>query len=156
MNKVLINNELNLTLPDGFTRIGEEEVRKNYSSATENIWGAKNPDAHRSIFVLWKKVNRLLAAIADPGASVKKTESDMKKLLESKSYRLDGFFTKDLKIGEVHGFSYEYKTEDVTQCATTAVLKHKGNIYTVNFYSRKGSGSTSDDFDSILESLSFN
>ena len=73
MNTVKINNEINLTFPDGFNEMGEEELTR-YFSSPNNRWGAYNADEHIILSVGWKKAAEgywrdCSAAPSFPGAS---------------------------------------------------------------------------------------
>ena len=156
MNSSIVNNDLQLTYPDDFHILSSEEMKEKFSSAVPDQWGIGNSEGNILIVVLSKKINALLAALADPKATVKKTQSAMEKLLKNNNYVFHDYFVCSTKSGEAYGFSYEYQSKGETKCARTVVLKSKHYMYTLNYYYGKENAKTAEDtFDTVTAALTF-
>lgn len=152
MNTVKINNEINLTYPDGFKEMGDEELTK-YFGSPANRWGVYNADEHILLSVGWMKAGFL----ADPEMALFKMESSMRRSLLNYQ-KVTSFKTKVAsKKPNAYGVRFEYRVNDarMVQVCDLIVFKAKNKFYTVHYITRKlNAGASRLAFKDVLESIS--
>ena len=63
METVVLNNEMQLSYPDGFHVMSEEELSKMTFYGEAPGWCISDPERHIDLSVSWKKTNGLFAKI---------------------------------------------------------------------------------------------
>ena len=66
MTNDIINNELEISWPEGFHRMNEAELRKAFKDNNPNRWGIMDEERHMMITVLWNRTNMLSAMTVGP------------------------------------------------------------------------------------------
>ena len=139
MNNARINNELSLTYPDGFSEMGEEELKKYFSTA-ENRWGVYNADLHAILSVSWTKAG-FWSFAADTESVMIGIESRLRRNLVNyqriSSYRYNVASKK--KKPNAHGIRFEYRVDDaaIVQAGDIVVFKQKKLFYVIYYITRK-------------------
>lgn len=133
MNTVKINNELNLTYPDNFNEMGEEELTK-YFSSPNNRWGAFNSDDHIILSVGWKKAGFLSS---DAESALYDIESHIRRGLLN--YQQISSFKTKVASKKACGVRFEYRVNDSCRVhvGDIIVFKNKKYFYAVYYITRK-------------------
>ena len=130
MNKVNLNEELNLFCPDGFRILSEEEITDQncFSSEEEGIELVSNA-LSMTVLVSWKQLNAISAMMKNAKDIAKDMEPQVKETLEAQDYRLEGF--REVLLGErsAYGFCYEYEADGFPMYGETFALKNNKNLY---------------------------
>lgn len=149
MNNVQVNNELNLTYPDGFKEMGEAELIK-YFGKPDNRWGAYHADDHIILSVGWKKAG----LSSNTEGVLFELESRMKRNLLN--YQQIHAFQTKVASKKAHGVRFEYRVNDarLNQVCDLIVFKSKKVFYSVWFITRKFNAAESRRaFEEVLNSI---
>lgn len=152
MNNVKINNEINLTYPDGFNEMGEEELKK-YFGTPNNRWGVHDAPNHVILSVCWTKKG-FFSFFADPESFLIGAESRLHKRLLN--YQRIGQFKTKIASKKAQGIRFEYRVNDsvVVQVCDLYAFKHKNKIYAVYYILRKNDAIEKlPGFEEILKSI---
>lgn len=138
MNKVKVNNVINLTYPDGFKEMGDEDLTK-YFRSSENRWGVYNADEHIILSVSWTKAGLL----TDAEMMLIDIESRLCRNLLNYQ-RISSFKTK-VANKKAYGIRFEYRVNDarIVQVADMVVFKFKNQFYAVHYITRKANAASS-------------
>lgn len=150
MNKVKINNVINLTYPDGFKEMGEEELTK-YFRSSENRWGVYKADEHIILSVSWTKAGLL----SDAEMMLIDIESRLCRNLLNYQ-RISSFKTK-VASKKAYGIRFEYRVNEarIVQVADMIVFKVKNQFYAVHYITRKANAAPSRlALEEVLKSIS--
>lgn len=136
MNNVKINNEINMTYPDGFKEMGEEELKKHFGSAV-NRWGAFDADKHIVLSVGWKKAG-FFGFMKDAETYQIELESRLRRCLLNYQ-RIDSFKTKIAGKKKANGIRFEYRVNDSVSvhAGDVFIFKNKKWFYAVYYITRK-------------------
>ena len=150
MNTVKINNVINLTYPDGFKEMGDEELTR-YFSSPENRWGVYNADEHIILSVSWTKVGPL----SDAEMMLIDIEARLcRRLLNYQ--RISSFKTK-VASKKAYGIRFEYRVNDakIVQVSDLIVFKFKNQCCAVHYITRKANAAPSRlALEEVLKSIS--
>lgn len=134
MYTVTINNEINLTYPDGFAQMSEEALTR-YFSTPNNRWGVYNDERHIILSVSWTKTG--IGRPSNPDDLLTQVQARMCRNLLC--YQKLGEFK--IKIGgkKSSGIRFMYRVNDakVVHIADLFVFKHKKHLYAVHYITRK-------------------
>ena len=138
MNNVKINNTINLTYPDGFKEMGEEELTR-YFSSPENRWGVYNADEHIILSVSWTKAGFL----TDAEMMLIDIEARLSRRLLN--YQKISSFKTKVASKKAHGIRFEYRVNDakIVQVSDMIVFKFKNQFYAVHYITRKANAAPS-------------
>ena len=156
MNNARINNEINLTYPDGYMEMGEEDLKK-YFTVSEKRWGVYNADAHSLLSVSWTK-GGFLGFLTDTESVLIGIESCLRRNLLNYQ-RVDSYKIKVAsknKKPNARGIRFEYRVNDaaLVQAGDIVVFKHKKLYYVFYFITRKNNAIEQlPTFRDILESV---
>ena len=153
MNTASINNELNLTYPDGYKEMSEEELAR-YFSSPANRWGAYNADEHIILSVSWTKAG-FFSFMSDAESVLIGAEGRMRRNLLN--YQRISSFKTTVASKKARGIRFEYRVNDarLVQVGDLIVFKQKNKYYAVHFITRKlNAGSSRKAFEEILKSIS--
>lgn len=155
MNNVKINNEINMTYPDGFKEMGEEELKKHFGSTVDR-WGAFDPAKHIILSVGWKKAG-FFGFMKDAETYRIELESRLSRGLLNYQ-RIGAFKTKIASKTKAEGIRFEYRVNDSVNvhAGDVFVFKYKKRFYAVYFITRKNHAAEYlPAFDEVLKSISF-
>jgi hypothetical protein len=152
MNTIQINNELNLTYPDGFETMGEEELIRYFRTPADR-WGAYNADDHIILSVSWKKAG-FKYLFTDAESYMIEVEAVLHRTLLNYQRITD----YNMKIGKKKSYAirFEYRVKDaaLVQLCDLVVFKHKKHFYSVYYVTRKkGSSAKLPAFEEVLKSI---
>ena len=135
MNNVRINNEVNLTYPDGFAEMNEEALAK-YFGSPANRWGVYDGENHVILSVSWTK-GGFFSFLTDAESMLIGVEGRMRRNLLNYQ-RISSYKTK---IGKkkAYGIRFEYRvnTSKMVQVGDLVSFKHKKNYYAIHLITRK-------------------
>ena len=131
MKRMTVNGELTFTCPDGFRDMTAEEVEQAFTDHYRSRAGVRDEERHVIFVVQWHKVNVLLAALIDPGASLRNVRFRLKRLLKDYEYRETDTFSREIAGRDVKAFRYEYRVRGILQEGEIYLLRHKAMIYTL-------------------------
>ena len=156
MNTAKINNELNVTYPDGFEEMNEESLTRYFGTAKDR-WGVYDAERHVILTVGWKKA-RFLSFFTDAESVLIGAESRMKRNLVNYQ-RTDSFKTKiasKKKKKNARGIRFEYRVNDSVSVHTSdmRVFKNKKTFYSFQYIGRKNKDAEYHPlFDEMMESV---
>ena len=135
MNNVIINNELNLTYPDGFHEMSEEELTKYFSTPADR-WGVFNSDEFILLSVKWTKAG-FKRTFTDAESYMIELEAILRRRLVNYQ-RLLEFKTK---VGgkKAQGIRFEYRVKDSVRIHVGDLItfKYKKYFYSILYLTRK-------------------
>ena len=152
----IINNELKVTVPEGFEVLSAEALNNIYLDNNTTRWGMTDKNRHFTGTVFYHVTNLLLAAIASTKDVANNTRMQLAKKLSTYNYVQGDSFQMKICGQDAHGFNYEYVNHNIPTEGTVVVFKRGKSFYTVYWYSRKENVTESREvFRSFCESLSF-
>ena len=131
MPNTVINNELSVSYPDGFSVMKEDELKK-FFTRTVNRWGIWNKDIHTVISFSKTKSSALLSFITDEKAVTKSIETGFKKTLLN--YRRKEEFMPTVCGKKSYGISFTYTASNnhAPQLGKLIVFKYNKCFYVVH------------------------
>ena len=135
MSNEVINNQLQITVPDGFRILTKEEMNAMYLDDNPDRWGMRNDEMHHTVAVLYHKSNPLLAMLADAKGIAESTQMKLSVGLSAYQYQKGEFFPAMVSGKDAYGFTYRYVNHGVPTGGTVLVFKNKNICYTVYDYS---------------------
>ena len=114
MTNDIINNELEISWPEGFHRMSEGELRKAFKDNNPNRWGIMDEQRHMMITVLWNRTNMLSAMTVGPKTVAYSVEHKIKTSFDKSSYHFKSYFPKKVSGRNAYGFRYEYMMDNVS------------------------------------------
>ena len=136
-NHVLLNEELNLYWPDGFSVMTKEELKAALRTEDPEKFGIHDKERHIILFVWWHISNPLIVKLAGNIQNVvKQTEKKLKKTYKDHQYRFLGFFPTKVCGYEAYGLRFEYTLGEITQICETIQFIYKSCCYTISYYTR--------------------
>ena len=154
MLSVNINGQINLTYPEGFNEMGEEELIR-YFSSPDNRWGVYEPDKHVIISVSWKKAG-FFSFMSDAESIIIGAESRMRRNLLNYQRTKAGKMKLCGKKIKAYGITFEYRVNDkkIVQVGDLVVFKYKKFIYAIHYIGRKANEEENRPvFDELIKSL---
>lgn len=136
-NHVLLNEELNLYWPDGFSVMTEEEQKAAFKTESTDRFGLHDKERHIIVFVWWHLSNPLIVKLAGSIENVvKQTEKKLSKTYKNHNYQFGGFFSTEVCGCSARGLRYDYTLGDIVQTCETIQFIYKSCCYTVSCYTR--------------------
>ena len=135
MEETILNKELALTVPEGFTLMSKEEMAQNATSYGPPKWAVKDPDRHMILSVAWKK-SLFASLLVSARETAQNVEGRLHKMMEQMGYERRQFVTADIDGLESHGIRYSYDTPSTRMTAQTLVVKKGSTFYYVHCYMR--------------------
>ncbi len=133
---VVLNQELMISIPEGFHVMSEEELsRLNHYGQIPN-WCVSDPDRHIILSVSWKK-SGFASFLLNTAEVAKKMEGEIHRLLSSYGYELKGYITENLGGVSADGFRYSYIAQDVLMIGESLSAKKGKVFYYIHGYLRE-------------------
>ena len=133
---MLLNNELEITLPDGFHILTEEELAgMNFSDGKPDLC-ISDPERHIIISIAWRK-SGFAAHLLSAKDVIGKMESGIRKSMEPYGYSLETFLTEDMNGTPAEGFRYEYEAQGISMIGETFSVRKGKVFYYIHCYLRK-------------------
>ncbi len=136
MENILLNNELNLSYPEGFHVLDDEE--RNRLTFFEDGPGVclSDPERHIMMSVGWKQAGGFAAMVLNSKDVAKNMEAKIRKPMKQFGYRLEGFVSREVGGKQANGFRYEYEAQGIGMFAESLAVKMNKTIYYIHFYAR--------------------
>ena len=133
---MLLNDELELYLPEGFHELSAEEAGR--LEFTEPGAGSvfSDPDRHILVSIGWKKIGALAGVLLSEKDLSKRMEKSLGDSMASFGYRAIAGLNKTLDGDTAEGIRYRYVTQGTEMEGESLVLKHKKTLYYFHFYTR--------------------
>ena len=130
-----INNEINLTYPEGYNEMNEAELSR-YFGTPDNRWGVFDPGRHIVISVAWTKPG-FRSSMGDAESFLLKMTSRMRRTLLN--YQVVNEYELKIASKNACGVRFEYRVNDSidVHSADLVVFKYKKKFYAVQFAARK-------------------
>ncbi len=137
MNEATVNNSIAVRYPDGFKVMTEEDLAKAYQDDHKTRWGIMDEGSHMVFCIYWNESNRILVALADTKTICKNTEANLRRMMDSREYELEGF--RDLSIGgkKCPGFRHRYTLQDIRYVSDVVIMKKGNTCYTFYCYTKE-------------------
>ena len=137
MEKVTVNNELVLSVPEGFRLKSEEEVKAMNMIGGGSIVCMEDPDRHVLISVGWKTVGALTALLFSSGSVAKTSEAQVARSMRQYGYKRGGFGKRTIGGKEADCFAFTYTAQDIPMAGESCVLKKDRMLYFFHVYGRE-------------------
>lgn len=137
MTTTRLNNELNLTYPEGFKVMTKEELKKYKFLEEAPGFCLSNPDKHIIISFSWRQANPFVAMLAGTADIAKNMEAKIRKPMGKYNYNLEGFITRELGGKRADGFRYLYQVNGTGMTGESLSLKSGSNFYYIHSYFRQ-------------------
>ena len=158
MNRMMINNEIRITLPAEFHLMDPEEKSRIYAmSAVVPEWCVHDPERHMIFSASWKRMNTILAAMACSMDGAKGLEKRMRFALRDRNYQFGEYFKGELGEKKAFGFTFRYQGKEGELLNRTIMVRNGGCIYYLTSQIRTDRENESKAMmDEIWRSLSWN
>lgn len=152
MNTAKINNEVNLTYPESYQIMGEEELQRYFGKA-ENRWGVYDAERHVILSVSWSKAG-FKTLFSDAETMLIGVEAKFKRSLINYR-RTDARKTKIArKKGYAIRFQYRANNTNMYYLSDLRAVKCKGKYYAFQYICRRiNDEECHPDFDAMMESV---
>ena len=132
-----LNNELELTIPEGFHEMDEAERSK--LTFANDVPGLciSDPDRHIVVTVGWRTLSTFAAMLLDTKSTAKNAEKQIRNLMKGYGYRPLAFSGKELGGKAASGFKYAYDVQDTGMLGETFMTKNGKTLHGFNFYCRR-------------------
>lgn len=155
MTNVKINNEIDLTYPDGYKEMGEEELTR-YFGSPANRWGVFDAENHLIISVSWKK-SGFFGFLSDAETVMIDAEARLRRTLLNYQRTEFGKMKLTSKKIKAYRIRFEYRVNDSVMVHTGELItfKHKHKNYSIYFVARKSKAdSFRPAFEEVVQSVS--
>ena len=133
---MLLNRELNLSCPEGFHVMGEEE-RSSLRFIEEGPGLCLgDPDRHMIISIGYRAMGMFSSFLLDTGDAAMKMETNVRDAMKTYEYQMDGFRDRLVDGKKAVGFRYRYVSGDTQMTAESWLLKQKQTFYYFHCYMR--------------------
>ena len=137
MRDLRIDDELLLTVPDGFHELSDDERSKMNIPWAGQWVGISDPERHILVTAASKKAGLLAGLLLNARDLAGNAEKQIRGAMEAFGYRAEGP-TSCLIAGEkACGFRYAYEAQGIAMCAETCVFKRRGKIFYFHLYARE-------------------
>ncbi len=150
MNNARINDAIELTYPDGFSEMKEEELAK-YFGKPDDRWGVHNYGNHTILSVAWHKA----WFFTDAETALIGAEGRLRRNLLNYQ-RVTSYRTKITKKVQGYAIRFEYRVNDaaLVQVCDLVVFKYKKKVYSLYFICRKNDAQALlPSFEEVLKSI---
>ena len=134
---MILNNELELTVPEGFHEMDAAERAKLTFAGGEPGLCITDPDRHMIVTVGWRPLGTFAAMLVDAKSAAKTSEKQIGKLMKEYGYRTLGFSGRDLGGMTGEGFRFSYDVQDIGMLGESIFVKNGKTLYGFNLYCRR-------------------
>lgn len=136
MEKATLNNELDITFPEGFHVMDKEEMEKHKYVGEAPGWCITDPERHIVVSVSWKKINGLAARLLNTKDIAKRMETGIRAAMSQYGYKFEEFIS--LKPGgkNADGYRYSYTVQETGMSGQSLCIKNGSTFYYVHCYYR--------------------
>lgn len=133
---MLLNNELELGLPEGFHELSPEETGKLQFTETGAGSVFSDPERHIMVSVGWKQIGAFAGLLLNGSDLAKKMEKSLEGSMAAFGYQPVARLKKSLGGEPAEGIRYRYMAQEIGMEGESLVLKHKKTLYYLHFYTR--------------------
>ena len=136
MEKLFLNEELELKCPDGL-RIMTEEERSKLTFLEEGPGEClSDPEKHMVVTIGWKTAGGLTAALLGQKDVAKSMEAKIRKPMKAYGYKPEGFGDRNIGWKKGSGYRYTYEAQGTGMYGEAYVVKSGKTFYYFNLYTR--------------------
>ena len=136
MEKIIANGKLEITLPDGFHLMSEEEKNKLGVAAGGEFIAFTDPERQITATVGWRDLG-LASLLIGSSDAVKSAEKQIGDAMQRFGYEFTGFVDRNISGRSSRGFDYTYRTGDTEMGGETCAMKAGRYMYFFNVYFRQ-------------------
>lgn len=151
MDSVLINNKININIPDSYLEFTKEELKNSFS--TDFAVKAFKDTNENVISIMWQHLNRVLSVFLDLKSMTRQNQIKTSKLYLNYNYELKGFIEKNINGIKMSGYKYTYVLNNDKREVLCLLFKNKGDIYSFNFYKLANNDLEFKEFEDIINSI---
>lgn len=129
MEKILLNDQLTLSIPDGFHIMSPEELSGLGTGTEPAKWGISDPERHMIVAVTWKKFNGLLTALAGTKDVAKGMEARLRGSMKQYGFELETYLSKTIGGQAADGIRYSYVVQGIAMTAELLAVKYNKTYY---------------------------
>ena len=137
MERILLNNELELTCPDGFRSLDQEEMKKFTFANEQPGCVLESEEQHMIVSLAWHRIGILLSLLFSPREMAGKMAEYIAKADKDYNHRQGEFFDRTIDGSKASGFDYSYTAQNIEMESRMIVAKRGRNLYCIYFYFRK-------------------
>ena len=137
MSTTQLNNELNLTYPDGFKVMTPEDLKQYKFFEEAPGFCINDADRHIIISVSWRQSNPFVAMLVSSADIAKNMEAKIRKPMGQYGYTLEGFMSREVGGKTADGYRYAYEVKGIGMVGESLSLKSGGNFYYIHSYFRQ-------------------
>ena len=135
MKQTVLNQELKVTIPDGFHEMSEAEHGNLNLLKEAPDWCISDPDRHILLSVAWKKQS-LASMLLSSGDVAENMEKSLRKPMAAYGYKLEGFLEESLDGTTASGFRYSYTAQGIGMTGESFSVKKGKTFYYIHCYLR--------------------
>ena len=136
MEKILLNDTMELISPDGFRRLNDEEIKKfNFANEAPGCV-LENEDCHLIASLAWRKVNALLSRLISVRELAVRMADYVANADKDYGHEKGEHFSGTVAGEKSAGFDYSYTVDDTAMDARVIITRHRGFFYYMYFYFR--------------------
>ena len=137
MNRILINDSLDLCLPDGFhvMDVAERSSLKLLNDGPSEF--VTDPDRHITLSVGWRKAPLISYLLLNTKDAAKAAERSISGPMGDYGYESLGHTSAVIGGLELAGFCFRYTASGIAMMGEILVAKHSGHFYYFNYYTRE-------------------
>lgn len=136
MDVLLLNNELNLTVPAGFHVMTEAERGKLQMPYVGQWVGLSDPERHIIVTAGWKQAGGLAMRLLSGRDLAKNMEKNISKPLQPLGYKPAGSRERTIAGTPAQGFGYSYTAQETPMYGESYAMKRGQTVYYFHFYAR--------------------
>lgn len=156
MKNIILNDELEISFPESFREMSEEELAGlNYYKEAPK-WCVKDEENHIIMNINWKKAGLFSSAVLDSKDMVKSMDKKLDNLMSSFGYTSSGYTEKEIGGEKALTFSYTYTVADTDMTGECMSLKKGRTFYYIYLYYRTENAEKSRELtEGVLSSAKF-
>ncbi|MBE6514076.1 MAG: hypothetical protein E7Z69_03130 [Thermoplasmata archaeon] len=135
MNRAVVNGEVSVEVPEGFSILGKDELDGLYADSNPDRWGMADEGRGMILSVFWHRNGALMSSIASVEDACRSTEMRLARRLGPYGYSLEGFYMREVCGQDARGFRHSYSANGVDRVCEVTLFKSGRVFYTVYCYS---------------------
>lgn len=133
---MLLNNELNLSYPESF-HIMDQEERSRLQFMTKGAGECiADPERHMILSVGWQTLGLMPSLLLKTEDIAKKMCDSIRRSMEPYGYKNEALLSRNLDGSPAQGIRYQYAASEIEMTGESYVVKHKRTLYYFHCYSR--------------------
>ncbi len=136
MEKITLNDTLELTFPDGFRKLTEAEMKQQAITQSGPGVCLKDEDRHIVVSLGWRRTG-LLDALLNGKDLTKSAQGRIANVMRPYGYQLTGYLNRQAGGESISGFGYTYTAQNIAMEGECCAVKKDKTVYYLHFYARK-------------------